>query len=112
MSIINGAQTTGALGSLTSAPDKEATVAARFIQTTDQEILYNTIRYNNSQNKVAAADFRSTDQIQKRLKKDMEGIPGAEYDGGRRGGLTDAIRRRPNLLPAYTVGTSLGRFPW
>lgn len=110
MSIINGAQTTGALGTLTVAPAKGAQVAARFIQTKDQDVLSNTIRYNNSQNKVAAADFRSTDQIQKRLKRDMAAIPSAEYDGGRRGGLTDAIRRRPNLLPAYTVGQALAAF--
>lgn len=107
MSIVNGAQTTGAVASLVSAPPKEAKVAVRFITTGDTEVLYNIIRYNNSQNKIAAADFRSTDQIQKRLRKDMEKIPSAQYDGGRRGGPTDAIRRRPNLLPAYTVGQAL-----
>lgn len=104
---MNGAQTTGALASLTSAPPKEAKVAVRFIRTDDTEVLYNIIRYNNSQNKIAAADFRSTDQIQKRLRKDMDKIPNAQYDGGRRGGPTDAIKRRPNLLPAYTVGQAL-----
>jgi len=107
MSIVNGAQTTGALASLNTAPLKEAKVSVRFIKTDDGEILYNIIRYNNSQNKVAAADFRSTDQIQKRLRKDMDVIPNAQYDGGRRGGPTDAIKRRPNMIPAYTVGQAL-----
>jgi len=107
ISIVNGAQTTGAIGTLRSAPPKEAKVSARFIRTPNTEILYDIIRFNNSQNKIAAADFRSTDSIQKRLRKDMAEIPNAQYDGGRRGGPTDAIKRRPNLLPAYTVGQAL-----
>jgi hypothetical protein len=37
----------------------------------------------------------------------MKKIPNAEYEGGRRGGPTDAIRRRPNLLASYTVGQAL-----
>ena len=37
----------------------------------------------------------------------MAKIPNAEYEGGRRGGASDAIRRRPNLLPSYTVGQAL-----
>jgi hypothetical protein len=79
----------------------------RFIRTDSQEIVYDIIRYNNSQNKVTASDFRSTDAIQRRLKEDMVKISGAEYEGGRRGGPTDAIKRRPNLLASYTVGQAL-----
>ncbi len=107
MSIVNGAQTTGAIASLEKAPIANAKVAVRFIQTESQEIVYDTIRYNNSQNKVTASDFRSTDAIQRRLKEEMSKIPQAEYEGGRRGGPTDAIRRRPNLLASYTVGQAL-----
>jgi hypothetical protein len=107
MSIVNGAQTTGAIASLEKPPPARAKVAVRFIATEDQEIVYDTIRYNNSQNKVTASDFRSTDAIQRRLKDEMSKIPQAEYEGGRRGGPTDAIRRRPNLLASYTVGQSL-----
>jgi hypothetical protein len=107
MSIVNGAQTTGSVGSLKNNFPSSALVSARFIQTDNQEIVYNVIRYNNSQNKVAASDFRSTDQIQKRLREDMRKIPSAEYEGGRRGGFSDAIRRPPNLLPSYTVGQAL-----
>ena len=107
MSIVNGAQTTGAIASLDKAPKADAKVAVRFIQTESQEIVYDVIRYNNSQNKVTASDFRSTDAIQRRLKEEMSKIPQAEYEGGRRGGPTDAIRRRPNLLASYTVGQAL-----
>lgn len=107
MSIINGAQTTGAISSVDGELPSDAHVSARLVKTSDAEVLYDIIRYNNSQNKVAASDFRSTDPIQKRLKKDMEKIPSAEYDGGRRGGPTDAIKRRPNLLASHTVGQAL-----
>ena len=107
MSIVNGAQTTGAIAGLSATPPTKAKVSVRFIKTEEQVILYNIIRYNNSQNKVAAADFRSTDGIQKRLRAEFSAIPNAEYDGGRRGGLTDAIKRRPNLLASGTVGQAL-----
>lgn len=68
------------------------------------------IKYNNSQNKISASDFRSTDAIQKRLKAEFIKIPDAEYEGGRRGGASDRIKRRPNLLPSYTVGQALAAF--
>lgn len=65
------------------------------------------IQFNNSQNKITASDFRSTDKIQKRIKDEISKIPLAEYEGGRRGEFGDLIKRRPNLLPSYTVGHSL-----
>jgi len=112
LSIVNGAQTTGAIGSLNKLPDKVAKVQARFVATKngDQDLIHKIIQYNNSQNKVEASDFRSTDKFQKRLKDEFSLIPDAEYEGGRRGGSGDAIRRRPNLLPSYTVGQALACF--
>lgn len=112
LSIVNGAQTTGAIGSLKISPKKEVKVQARFIAVKDDNkgLIENIIRYNNSQNKVEAADFRSTDRIQKRLKKEFESIPNAEYEGGRRGSVSDVIRRRPNLLSSYSVGQALAAF--
>ncbi|WP_261371408.1 AIPR family protein [Yersinia bercovieri] len=70
LSIVNGAQTTGAIGSLSRSPSDEAKVQARFVcvNNGDNELIQNIIQYNNSQNKVEASDFRSTDKIQKRLK--------------------------------------------
>ena len=106
MSIVNGAQTTGALASLGKAP-AEVEVLARFVKTGDDDLIHSIIQYNNSQNKVTASDFRSTDSVQKRLKDQMLRIPNSEYQGGRRGGSGDSIARRPNLLPSYTVGQSL-----
>jgi hypothetical protein len=113
ISIVNGAQTTGAVGSLKKLPDSKALVQARIIAVTDSSSLNlvdNIIRYNNSQNKVEAADFRSTDKVQRRLKDEFSHIPDAEYEGGRRGSSSDIIRRKPNLLGSYTVGQALAAF--
>lgn len=107
MSIVNGAQTSGAIGSLTKAPKGNALVPVRFVRTSNAELVRDIIRYNNSQNKVTASDFRSTDKVQKRLREEFRNIPYAEYEGGRRGGFGDTIKRRPNLLPSYTVGQAL-----
>lgn len=112
MSIVNGAQTTGAIGSLSRSPSDSVKVQARFIKVNDSdaELIQNIIQYNNSQNKVEASDFRSTDKIQRRLKIEFATIPNAEYDGGRRGGAESVIKRKPNLLPSYTVGQALMSF--
>lgn len=112
ISIVNGAQTTGAIGSLSKLPSSDALVQARFIavDSSSEHLIEDIIRYNNSQNKVEAADFRSTDRVQKRLKEEFSHIPNAEYEGGRRGSSSDIIRRRPNLLGSYTVGQSLAAF--
>lgn len=110
MSIVNGAQTTGAIGSLKKSPEPQVMVPARFVQAPDQELVRNVIQFNNSQNKITASDFRSTDRIQKRLKEQIAKIPDAEYEGGRRGGHSDVITRSKRLLPSYTVGQALASF--
>lgn len=110
MSIVNGAQTTGAIGSLKKLPSPEVMVPARFVYTSDPELVRNIIQFNNSQNKITASDFRSTDRIQKRLKEQIAKIPDAEYEGGRRGGHSDVITRSKKLLPSYTVGQALASF--
>jgi hypothetical protein len=110
ISIVNGAQTTGAIGHLETAPPDSARVQVRFVSTTDNNLIQDIVRYNNSQNHISAADFRSTDAIQKRLKDEVILVPNAEYEGGRRGGASDAIRRRAKLMPSYTVGQALASF--
>lgn len=110
VSIVNGAQTTGAIGSLPKSPDPKALVPARFVQTSNPELIYDIIQYNNSQNKVTASDFRSTDRIQKRLRGEVDAIPNAKYEGGRRGGHKDVIERNKNLMPSYTVGQAIAAF--
>ncbi len=113
LGIINGAQTTGSIGTLA---DDRATnledmyVLVRFVQCHNTDVLSEIVRYNNTQNKVEAADFRSKDAIQERLRNEFELIPDADYLGGRRGGVRDAITRRRNLLPDRAVAQCLAAF--
>jgi len=110
ISIVNGAQTTGALGSLDSVPDESAYVPIRFVKCHDQDVVMKIIRYNNSQNRIKASDFRSNDFIQSRLREEFEKIPDSKYYGGRRGSAQDIIRRTPNLLSSDTVAQTIASF--
>jgi hypothetical protein len=110
LSIVNGAQTTGAIGSSESAPKLDALVPARFVECSDQRTITNIITFNNSQNRLEAADFRSNDPVQRRLRDEFQTIPDAEYQGRRRGGYEDVIKRVPNLLPADTCAQALANF--
>jgi hypothetical protein len=110
LSIVNGAQTTGSLGSIGHPPSPDLLIPIRFVRSNRDSIISNVVRYNNSQNKLQAADFRSTDSIQERLRREFEKIPNAEYEGGRRGGASDAIKRSKFTLPSYTVGQALSAF--
>jgi AIPR protein len=110
ISIVNGAQTTGAIGSLEIPPDSNAMVPARFVQCSSREVITRIIQFNNSQNQVEAPDFRSGDDIQKRLREEFDLIPSVTYLGGRRGGYEDRMRRPANLLPSDTAGQALAAF--
>ncbi|WP_199776576.1 AIPR family protein [Nocardiopsis sp. SBT366] len=111
--IVNGAQTTGSLGNLTEAEAKEIEqlqVMVRFVECSDPEVLGQIVKFNNTQNKVEASDFRSKDPVQERLRTEFENIPDSDYRGGRRGGIRDAIERSKNLLADNTVAQSLAAF--
>lgn len=111
--IVNGAQTTGSVGTLSdtdAANLSSMTVMARFVKCDDPDVLAEIVKYNNSQNKVEAADFRSKDRFQDRLRSEFEGIREADYRGGRRGGTRDAIERSKFLLPDGTVAQALAAF--
>jgi hypothetical protein len=111
--IVNGGQTTGALGSLDAAEAAStagALVMARFVKCTNVSVLGDIVKYNNTQNKVEATDFRSKDAVQDRLREEFKGVPDAEYRGGRRGGATDAIQRVKTLVPDTPVAQSLAAF--
>ncbi|MBY6366988.1 AIPR family protein [Rhodococcoides corynebacterioides] len=111
--IVNGGQTTGALGSLDATEAGTAhgaRVMARFVKCTNESVLGDIVKYNNTQNKVEATDFRSKDAVQDRLRKEFSRIPEADYRGGRRGGTTDAILRMKTLVPDSSVAQSLAAF--
>ena len=110
ISIVNGAQTTGSLSSLDKTLDDQLLVPIRFVKSNRETIISRVVQYNNTQNKIQAADFRSNDPIQERLRVEFDDIPNAEYEGGRRGGASDVIRRSKNSLPSYTVGQALAAF--
>ncbi len=110
ISIVNGAQTTGSIANLPENPTPDLQVSIRFVKAKKDTIISNVVRFNNSQNKLQAADFRSTDQIQDRLRTEFDSIPDAEYEGGRRGGASDTIKRSKFTIPSYTVGQSLAAF--
>lgn len=76
--IINGAQTVKALVEITSRskPDILPKILMRITEisddTSESDDLRNDItRYNNTQNKITSADFRSNDQIQRELIKEF-----------------------------------------
>lgn len=72
MSIINGAQTTGALGDTPDTPSEHARVLIRIVQCTTPELVDKIIRYNNTQNEITPADRRSNDPTQRRLRADFQ----------------------------------------
>jgi hypothetical protein len=115
ISIVNGAQTTGAIGELTQPLNGNLRVAIRFIVCQKQEIVDNIIRYNNTQNKVEPSDFRSMDDVQDRLRKEFKNYgKKLDYTGGRRGGYASASTRRrgsnEGYIPASTVAQALMAF--
>ncbi|MFM4971676.1 AIPR family protein [Aeromonas veronii] len=89
ISIVNGAQTTGSLGSLPTDVDlSQIKIGVRFIKCEQKSKIESITRYNNSQNRVIQSDFRANDSIQERLRVEFNSLPSAEYDGGLRGYVT------------------------
>lgn len=109
LSIVNGAQTTGAIGNLKSAPNKKAMIQARFIMCSDQKTVVNIKRFNNSQNKIEASDFRSNDPIQERLTREFSALQDIRY-APRRGGVDDIVKRQSNTLNSVLAGQVLSAF--
>lgn len=113
LGIVNGAQTTGSVGTLADAAAKNldaAQVLTRFVMCEDGDVLADIIKFNNTQNKVEAADFRSKDPVQERLRGEFAAVPEADYRGARRGGVRAAIERSRNLLADSAVAQSLASF--
>lgn len=113
LGIVNGAQTTGTIGSLQNEEKDnlaKVRVMARFVKCSDPEILRDVVRFNNTQNKVEASDFRSNDDVQERLRHEFESVPDAEYRGARRGGAREVIERKRNLIADKTAAQALAAF--
>ena len=108
ISIINGAQTSGAIGNLEISPIS-ALIPCRFIICNNPETVQQIVKFNNSQNKITASDYRSNDHIQKRLLKEFLSLPQIQYLP-RRGSSESYIKRTPNALPSLTAGQTLAAF--
>ncbi|MCS0791261.1 AIPR family protein [Cytobacillus firmus] len=109
ISIVNGAQTTGAIGKLAASPNDDLLVPIRFIMCDSKETVKKIIKYNNSQNKIEATDFRSNDVTQRRLRQEFSSLSDVFYDGGRR------LDNNPSqygvdYLSSYTVAQALTAF--
>jgi AIPR protein len=111
LAIVNGAQTTGSIGSLSAGEIGDSRLMARFIQCSDPETVQSIVRYNNRQNPTQASDFRSNDGVQTRLVKEFQRLGFVGYNGGRRGGAEDVIRRPgENQLSATVAAQALAAF--
>lgn len=111
LSIINGAQTTGAIGSLPTRPADNILVPARFIKCEKPDVLKKIIEYNNTQNYIEPADFRSHDEVQKRLVDEFSRLSGVVYLA-RRGPSVSSSGYSPGLeqLSRDTVAQALTAF--
>lgn len=110
IAVVNGAQTTGALARVNPSSLGEARVMIRFVQATNNALVEDIIRYNNSQNQIKPSDFRSGDRHQDRLREEFKKIPDVTYLGARRGGQDDRARRPSNLISSDTAAQALAAF--
>lgn len=126
ISIINGAQTSGTLGSVDAGKVDLSKVAVlcRVIECTDQNTIEDIVRYNNTQNAITTWDRFSNDADQRRLSEEFSEL-GYSYNRKRgfsvkgdvvgieqvlqpllafHGRPTDAVRGKAQLfeqVPAY-----------
>jgi len=109
LSILNGAQTTGAIGNIKTGLSKDIKVMVRIVKCNDDKTKTEIRLYNNSQNKIDAPDHRSNDNIQKRLVNDFKKYSDIQYKP-RRGGIEDVIKRQQNTIPSALAGQLLASF--
>ena len=106
ITIINGAQTTGAISTVETL--KDAWVPIRFIVCNQADIIDDIINNNNKQNEILPADLRSNDTTQNRLRTEFEPYTKLYYSGGRRGNIRPS--RSKEILDPYVVAQSLLAF--
>lgn len=106
ITIINGAQSTGAIGAVENLK-ADFLVPIRFIVCNDPKIIEQIIANNNKQNEILPSDLRSNDKQQVRLRKEFKKYPQLYYSGGRRD--STSIRNREVFDP-YMVAQTLYAF--
>jgi len=92
MSIINGAQTTGSIGSVDSTKHSltDLTVMCRIIESEDPDVIARIIKYNNTQNEITTWDQYSNSAEQKRIAKEFADL-GHSYSLKRGYEASDAV---------------------
>jgi hypothetical protein len=78
VSVVNGAQTIGAIHAVGVDHAKNVSVVARIIVVDDEKMIPRIVAGNNTQNSIVAWDRRSNDPVQVRIKKEF-GDKGVEY---------------------------------
>ncbi len=80
VAILNGAQTTGSIGSVDLAKNdlKEVRVLCRVIQCNDAETISDIVKYNNTQNEIMTWDQYSNDPEQNRIEAEFREL-GHQY---------------------------------
>ncbi len=106
ITIINGAQTTGAISNMSTL--KDAWIPIRFIVCDDANIIDEIITNNNKQNEILPSDLRSNDKTQCRLRIEFEPYTKLYYSGGRRGNVRPSRSRE--ILDPYVVAQALLAF--
>lgn len=75
ISIINGAQTSGAIGSLDLGVDlRDVKVLARIIECEDPALIADIVKYNNTQNKISSWDRFSNHPYQQEINKEFKAL--------------------------------------
>lgn len=111
LSIVNGAQTTGAVAKFTEQDAlSDARIPMRFIKCGNREVVQKIIKFNNRQNAMDPADFRSNDRVQKRLVAEFQELGIDSYTGGRRGVGIDAARQASGIVDLESVGRALAAY--
>ena len=104
ISVVNGAQTTGAIHAAGREHANNVSVVARVIVVDDSAMIPRIVAANNTQNAIVAWDRRSNDAVQIRLGQEF-GAKGIEYVHRR-----DNARNPANSIFADQVGQMLCAF--
>lgn len=110
IAVVNGAQTTGAISWNKDDDIDGANILARFVESSNSDVIDGIIRFNNSQNPILPSDFRSRDSHQSRLRAEFKKIPDVTYLGTRRGGSQDVPKKPSNYISADTAAQALAAF--
>lgn len=103
ITIINGAQTTGAISAAKNVAN-EFYIPSRFIICNDPKVIEEIINNNNKQNEILPSDLRSNDKQQERLRREFKKYPALFYSGGRR---DDKVIKNKEVFDPYLVAQTL-----